>query len=256
MLLLLGALPLEAELHRKKLAISVINSDNPTLKLLVQRQSACSHDIKNSFFNELTTILQQYKLPSPCQLFSSTKLQWKHMCRKAINSFWTKQLVSDIKTKKTLKYLPCYYLRVDNTHQVWRTVDISVMDVKKAVVKARILTGTYILQKNRQTFSNGTVSSKCRHCHLEEEGLLHLVSRCPAFCRILADTISSLRDIIINYTNTDIWKEFFCDWTFVTKTIVCAGSLIVVLPDLKNARDAIEKLSRDFLQNPYSKTSV
>ena len=35
-LLLLGALPLEAELHRKKLslAISVINSDNPTLKLL------------------------------------------------------------------------------------------------------------------------------------------------------------------------------------------------------------------------------
>ena len=184
-LLLLGALPLEAELHRKKLslAISVINSVNPTLKLLVQRQLACSHDIKNSFFNELTTILQQYKLPSLCQLFSSsvTKLQWKHMCRKAINSFWTKQLVSDIKTKKTLKYLSCYNLSVDNTHLVWRTVDNSVMDVRKAVVKARILTGTYILQKNRQTFSNGTVSSECRHCHLEEEDLLHLVSRCPAF---------------------------------------------------------------------------
>ena len=82
-LLLLGALPLEAELHRKKLslAFSVINSDNPTLKLLVQRESSCSNDIKNSFFNELTTILQQYKLPSLCQLFSSniTKLQWKHV---------------------------------------------------------------------------------------------------------------------------------------------------------------------------------
>ena len=179
------------------------------------------------------------------------------MCRKAINSFWTKQLVSDIKTKKTLKYLSCYNLSVDNTHLVWRTVDNSVMDVRKAVVKARILTGTYILQKNRQTFSNGTVSSECRYCHLEEEDLLHLVSRCPAFYRIRVDTISSLRDIIISYTNTNIWKEFFCDWTFVMKTLVCAESMIVVLPDLKNARDVIEKtVKRLFLQNPYSKASV
>ena len=40
-------------------------------------------------------------------------------------------------------------------------------------------------------------------------------------------------------------KIKICDWTFVTKTLVCAESVIVVLPDLKNARDAIEKLSRD-----------
>ena len=89
-LLLLGALPLEAELHRKrlKLAISVINSENPTLKLLVQRQLACSFDTNNSFFNELSKILSQNNLPSLGQLFCSnfTKLQWKHMCTKAVNS--------------------------------------------------------------------------------------------------------------------------------------------------------------------------
>ena len=42
---------------------------------------------------------------------------------------------------------------------VWKTVESSVTGVKKAVVKARVLTGTYILQKNRQTFSNGTVDA-------------------------------------------------------------------------------------------------
>ena len=73
---------------------------------------------------------------------------------------------------------------------VWKTVESSVTDVKKAVVKARILTGTYILQKNRQTFSNGTVDAVCRHCRLEEEDLLHLLSRCPSFYSIRESTVS------------------------------------------------------------------
>ena len=54
---------------------------------------------------------------------------------KAVNSFWTKQLVSDIKTKKTLKYLSVLNLRIGTTHLVWRTVESSIVaGVKKAVV--------------------------------------------------------------------------------------------------------------------------
>ena len=45
------------------------------------------------------------------------------------------------KGKRKLKYL-----------SLWKTVESSVTDVKKAVVKAKILTGTYIL-----------------HCRLKEE---------------------------------------------------------------------------------------
>ena len=78
-LLLLGALPLEAELHRRRLslAISVNNSENSTIRLLVQRQLACSYDNRNSFFYELAKILWKYELPSLGQLFCSnfTKLQ-------------------------------------------------------------------------------------------------------------------------------------------------------------------------------------
>ena len=162
-LLLLGVPPLEAEIHRRRLslAISVINSENSTM-VLVRRQ-----------------ILQKDALPSLGQLFccNFTKLQWKHMCTKAVNTFWTKQLVNDIKTKKSLKNLSVNNLRVGTTHLIWRTVESSVTDVRKAVVKARILTGTYILQKNRQTFSSGTVDAVCRHCYLEDEDLLRGVIR-------------------------------------------------------------------------------
>ena len=108
-LLLLGVPPLEAEIHRRRLslAISVINSENSTMRLLVRRQLACSYDNRNSLFYELAKILQKYALPSLGQLFccNFTKLQWKHMCTKAVNTFLTKQLVNDIKTKKSLKKL-------------------------------------------------------------------------------------------------------------------------------------------------------
>ena len=45
------ALPLETELHKRRLspAFCVINSENPTLKSLVQRQLACPFNTSNSF---------------------------------------------------------------------------------------------------------------------------------------------------------------------------------------------------------------
>ena len=73
MLLLLSALSLDAELHKRRLslAFSVFNSENPSLKLLVQRLLACSFDNGNSFFYELTTILQKF---CPCVNWSAVIL--------------------------------------------------------------------------------------------------------------------------------------------------------------------------------------
>ena len=69
---------------------------------------------------------------------------------------------------------------------------------KKAVVKDKILTGTYILQKNRQTFSNGAVDKVYRHCRLEER----MLSRYPEFYSIRKSTIISLKYI-------DSWNQNF-----------------------------------------------
>ena len=62
---------------------------------------------------------------------------------------------------------------------------------------------------------------------------------------------SSLKDIIISHTNIDIWNQHFCDWTFILKTLVCAESVVRVLPDLIDARDSIERISRDFFYKTH-----
>ena len=64
--MLLGALSLEAELHKKRLSLlnSVINNDSECLKGQVQRQPACLFNIKNSFFFITSNILEKYGLPS------------------------------------------------------------------------------------------------------------------------------------------------------------------------------------------------
>ena len=110
-------------------------------------------------------------------------------------------------------------------------MESSVTDVKKAVVKARILTGTYILQKNRQTFSNGTVDAVCRHCR--------------SFYSIRESTVRSLKDIVISHMSIDIWNQLFRDWVFVLKTLVCVESVLRSLSELIDIQDKIERLSRD-----------
>ena len=143
--MLLGALPLEAELHKRRLSLlhSVVSSENECLKGLVQRQLACSFNIQNSFFFIVSNILEKYGLPSLSQLVCSNynKLQWKHIYFKAINNVWTKQFVCEIKTKKTLKYLSVYNLQIGTSHLVWRSLDASVPDVRKGIIRNRILTG-------------------------------------------------------------------------------------------------------------------
>ncbi|MCW4346819.1 MAG: reverse transcriptase family protein [Candidatus Thiodiazotropha endolucinida] len=256
-LMLLGALPLEAELHKRRLSLvySVISNENHSLKSLIQRQLACAFNNKDSFFYEISQILQKYDLPSLFELICSdlSKLQWKTMCKHAINAFWTKQLACDIKTKKSLKLLPLRNLRIGLTHLVWRNVETSVADVKKAIVKARVLTGTYILQKQRQSFSNGSVDPVCRHCRLGEEDLLHVVSRCPAFFSTRQSTIKSLSDIISVHVSPDAWKVYFNDWNLILKTLVCAESVLRTFPELKDSVDSIEKLSRDFFYKIHNR---
>ena len=155
--MLLGALPLEAELHKRRLSLlnSVITSDNKCLRGLIQRQLACVFNIQTSFFYIVNDIIKMYELPSLTQLVCKeySKLQWKHIYVKAVNKFCLKSSISEIKTKSTLKFLPVENLRIGSAYLVWRSLYPTVADVRKGITKARILTGTYLLQTNRHKFS-------------------------------------------------------------------------------------------------------
>ena len=80
----------------------------------------------------------------------------------------------------------------------------------------------------------------CRHCRLGEEDLLHLLSRCPAFYYIRESTINSLKDIIIKHLSVNTWEQYFKDWLFVLKTLVCVESVLKTAPALTDIQDSIE----------------
>ena len=54
-----------------------------------------------------------------------------------------------------------------------------------------------MLQKNKNSFSSGTVDHVCRRCRLEDEGMLQVLARCPAFY----ETVQIKKDIVLRKTN-------------------------------------------------------
>ena len=65
-------------------------------------------------------------------------------------------------------------LHMGVTHPVWEYR----VDVMRAVVKVRILTGTYLLQVHRKKFRmDGVIDACCPLCCLEEEDIVHMLIR-------------------------------------------------------------------------------
>ena len=73
---------------------------------------------------------------------------------------------------------------VGNVHPCWSKVDNTVMDVRRAVIKARILTGTYYLQADRDQFQKKGIASMCPLCSATSEDRLHFLTACASLAQI------------------------------------------------------------------------
>ena len=155
--LLLGAVPIEAEIHKRQLSLlhAILNSDNRRIKEVLGRQISVNFDNKDSFFYKIIQVLHQYNLPDIVALKQNipSKNEWKTAMNRTVTKYWTESLVRDSYSKSTLRFLAVGRISGGCVHPVWRTTENSVVDVRKAVIKTRMLTGTYILQKNVHTFS-------------------------------------------------------------------------------------------------------
>ena len=85
----------------------------------------------------------------------------------------------------------------------------------------------------------------CHHCRLEDEDLLHVLARCPAYSEIRKYTVQLLRDIVVRKTNLETWYSYAKDWSVILKVLVCSETLVKALPALQRTEDEIERLSRN-----------
>jgi hypothetical protein len=79
------------------------------------------------------------------------------------------KLQQDCQSKSSLRLLSTTSLEMGKTHIVWDSINNSVRDVRKAITKARMLTGTCMLQTLKSKFNQAEVDPTCLICRLETE---------------------------------------------------------------------------------------
>ena len=124
------------------------------------RQLAVKSPNDTSFFSNVRNILDIYSLPTAYMLFfnTPTKDKWKEQVNSCIHKHTETLWKEDIKS--SLKYLSPDSVKVGKVHQIYAYVNNSTFDVRRAEIKARLLTGTYTLQANRARYNQFKVNPK------------------------------------------------------------------------------------------------
>ena len=154
---LLGAKPIPAVVHQAALVHfgNILRSEGSIELDLAQRQLAVKTDKSKSWFIHIKQLLLKYDLPSAYELLDAPpgKMEWKTRVSNAVKLFWDQENRKEASAKSSLKYLNIDALGIGAVHPVWSTLSANTRDVEMAAVKARLLTGTYILQANRARFN-------------------------------------------------------------------------------------------------------
>ena len=132
------------------------------------------------------------------------------------------------------------------THPVWDTVMPNRMDFMRAITKVRILTGTYLLQSHRKKFKmEGVVDAICPLCCLEDEDLVHMLTRCPALSETRNTYMRNIKQNFEAVVGSKAWSERIRDSSTLVQMIVDCRKLVpVTIPDNERLLCSIEVSSR------------
>ena len=176
--LLLGTLPISAELHKRQLSLlhQIAMSENVSIREIAWRQYNVGRPAR--FFIRIVGILDLYEMPPFTEVMNGhfKKIEWKGIVKRSINTYWNTKLQLDCQSKSSLSLLSTTSLEMGKTHIVWDSINNSVRDVRQAITKARMLTGTYMLQTLKSKFNQSEVDPTCPICRLETETITHVIT--------------------------------------------------------------------------------
>ncbi len=246
---LLGILPIKVCIERNMINhFSSIARDSIAIDHEVaERQLAAKAKGDNSWFMKVEDILRKYDLPSSFELMRNpvSKRQWKTIVKGKVNGAIEEEWRVDITSKSSLKYINPEAVRVGTAHHTWSYVRNNRHDVRRAEIKARLLTGTYTLQANRARFNQFKVNPTCKLCKTEPEDREHLISKCTALTSVRTEYSNKLRalanhsdemDTIVN--NPVLLTQFSLDSSHPDIASILDTSRII---------EQIELISREYI---------
>jgi hypothetical protein len=182
--LLAGVPPITALLHIKALSLlgAIARSPDSIMYQIGLRQLAVKEASSNSWFVFMSGVTALYDLPSPHELFETAipKARWKTLVKKHVYNFYQQQLHQTARSKSTLVNLHTDILSLQQPSLLLSTVRCSMMDVMRARVHLRLITGTYTLQRDRAKFYKSDTDPTCLMCATADEDITHFLAQCPS----------------------------------------------------------------------------
>ena len=165
--------------------------------------------------------------------------------RRQIDQYWSER----ISAKQ--RCIPAKYLHVDDYYPGKKHPSIQsingVRDVPRVYVKAKVFTGTYILQVNRVAFNQNEISPTCLLCGEEDETIKHFILQFSALSDIRQSLLQEMRDIYLNLFHKQpavgCLLQFILDGDAILKDIT---------RNQKQCRMDIEKISRCLCQRLHA----
>ncbi|KAK3094330.1 hypothetical protein FSP39_000374 [Pinctada imbricata] len=237
-------IPIEGDLHIKILGkLGNIFRSNGVERKLAERQLAMKEGNSASWFIYAKSILERYDLPSIYNLFESppAKAEWNTLIRKKVVTTWIDKVTTEARSKSTLKHLCKAPYKKGTVHNLWRYASDDTIAVKKAGVKAKLVTGSYTLQADHTKFNKNDRPTTCTLCHNGVEDLYHFLLLCPAL-KIRDQFLEKILDFLANKGLGDMFRD---NRPLLTQIILDPSSSVVpCILQSEDALNTLESLSR------------
>ena len=187
-----------------------------------------------------------YDLPSVRILAKDvkTKSQLKNLFKNAVHKYWTSKLQDECTIKTTLSLLLISNLSTRHMHSCWTSSLNSTADVRKAHIKAKLLTDTYPLEVHNVRYGRESQET-CKLCCREPEDRRHFLIECLALQVARKKSLLSIKEVVIQGTSSRIWNEIANNTSVLLQLILEPTSCLKTNLVMKKVDAmAIERLSR------------
>ena len=169
------------------------------------------------------------------------------MFKNASNDYWENTWRQEKVTQSNMKYLQVQHPVVDNPHNLWKSTRPRQHEVQRAEIKARLITGTFILQSNAMKYNKSEVSATCKLCGVDDETREHLLGRCSALSQLREENFTRLRAILSDDNKfTTITQDFDM---LIQMILDCTHSSLKNLVVLSPAQETdIERWSKAYCE--------
>ncbi|CAC5388057.1 unnamed protein product [Mytilus coruscus] len=146
---------------------------------------------------------------------------WKNTIKIKVDKFWNEKTLADVENKSSLTFLNTSNLEPNKPHHVWNVKTTpNDLNYLKAIIKARVMTGTYILQADKYKFTHYNVEATCQLCCSGNEDVIHFLTTCPILSTTREKYFSEIREIITYEITAEKWNNVFKNKTAISQLIV------------------------------------